>query len=236
MNRNVWVATALLLTGAAVCAGQASQVELKIEPSNRTLSISAEDHVSVEPEVAILHFGFETGVDNPKNAYTSGSRTSNAIIDALKQAGVDEKAIRSENQMLERDFSNTKQHKFKLVQQWTVRVDPKHVAEVLDVAVNAGANQSGDIEWTVNDPHALETQALTKAAERARQQAAEMAHAMGVKLGALIYVTNQMTGSVRPMGAMMRLRANVADQSQPLAIEPNKVERSASVSAVYAIE
>lgn len=221
---------------SAVAAGQASQVDLKIEQNNRTLTISADDHVSVEPEVAVLHIGFETGLDNPKNAYAEGARTSNSIVSALKQAGVDEKAIRSEWQRLERDYSN-KQHKFKLTQQWSVRVAPMQVAEVLDAAVNAGANDSGQVEWTVNDEKALETQALTKAAERAKLQAAELARAMGVKLGALVYVTNQMAGAVQPMAfrGMMKMNAGVA-APPPLAIQPNKVERTATVFAVFAIE
>lgn len=232
----VLMALALLACASASCGAQASEVQLKIEQSNRTLSISADDHASVEPEVAILHIGFETGLDNAKDAYAAGAKTSNQIVSALKQAGVEDRAIRSEWQRLERDYSN-KQHKFKLVQQWSVKVPPLKVAEVLDTAVNAGANDSGQIEWTVNDPKALETQALSAAAARARQQAEELAKAMGVKLGALVYVTNQMTGEVRPM-AVARFRANagVVAQAAPLAIEPNKVERTAQVFAVYAIE
>jgi uncharacterized protein YggE len=150
---------------------------------------------------------------------------------------VEEKAIRSEWQRLDRDYSN-KQRKFKLVQQWSVRVPPMKVAEVLDTAVNAGANDSGQIEWTVNDLKALETQALSAAASRARQQAEELAKAMGVKLGPLVYVTNQMTGEVRPMPFVraMKASAEMAAPPPPLAIEPNKVERTAQVFAVYAIE
>jgi hypothetical protein len=233
----VFVASALLSCCSVLCAAQASEVQLKIEPTNRTLSISADDHVSVEPEIAVLHIGFETGLDNAKDAYAAGTKTSNQIVSALKQAGVEEKAIRSEWQRLERDYSN-KQHKFKLVQQWTVKVPPMKVAEVLDTAVNAGANDSGQIEWTVNDPKALEIQALSAAAARARQQAEELAKAMGVKLGPLVYVTNQMSGEVRPMpfARAMKMSAGVAAPPPPLAIEPNKVERTAQVFAVYAIE
>jgi uncharacterized protein YggE len=218
-----------------VAAQTASQVELKVEPSNRTLTVSADGDVTVEPETAVLQIGFETDLMDAKAAYADGSRRSNAIISALKDAGIAESAIRSETQHLDRDY--TKPHKFKLVQSWTVKAPAERAAEILDVAVTAGATSSGNIEWTVKDERALEDQALEKAAERAKAQAAVLAKGMGVHLGALIYVNNQMTASRfpgRPMAGFALAKS--ANAPQPLSIEPQKVSRSATVYAVFAIE
>jgi uncharacterized protein YggE len=77
---------------------------MKVEPSNRTLTVSAEEHVTVDPEIAILHIGFETQPEDAKSAYADGSRISNAIIGAIKQAGIAETSIRSESQHLDRDW------------------------------------------------------------------------------------------------------------------------------------
>lgn len=218
-------------------AQQVTQPQMSVTQTNRTLTVSASDSVSVEPEVAILHIGFETQPASAKDAYASGAQTSNAIIDALKQAGVAESAIHSESQYLQRDYSVPKSHKFILRQQWTVKTTPKRAAEVLDAAITAGANSSGQIEWTVNDERALENQALDKAAARARADAAELAKGMGVRLGALIYVSNNLSESVRPLVMSRAYSAGVAaPPPPPLAIEPQKVTRSASIYAVYAIE
>jgi len=224
---------------AALSAGaqQISQPQLKVDSSNRTLTVTATDSVSVEPEVAILHIGFETQPANAQDAYAQGAQTSNAIVGALKQAGVAENAIHSESQYLQRDYSVPKSHKFILRQQWTVKTTPKRAAEVLDAAITAGANSSGQIEWTVNDERALENQALDKAAARARADAAELAKEMGVRLGTLIYVSNNLSEPVRPFNAVAFSRAAVPEKAAPpLAIEPQKVTRSASIYAVYAIE
>lgn len=228
-----FVALAMLSTTALmVGAQQPGQAELRIEPANRTLTVSAEDEVSVEAEVAILHIGFETQPGDAQAVYADGSRTSNAIIGALKQAGIAESAIHSESQRLDRDYQ--KPHKFKLVQQWTVKTSPEHAAEILDVAITAGATSSGDIEWTVKDERALEAQALERAAGRAKENAAVLAKSMGVHLGSLIYVSNQIS-VVRPIRAMAAFKTADA-AAQPLAIEPHKVSRSANVYAVYSIE
>jgi uncharacterized protein YggE len=224
----------LLISAIAGRAQQVGQPELKIDPTNRTLTISADDEVSVEPDIAILHIGFETQLGDAQSVYADGSRTSNAIVAALKQAGVPEGSIRSETQHLSRDYD--KPHKFKLVQQWTVRAPAAKAAEILDAAITAGATSSGDIEWTVNDEKGLEQQALDKATGRVKESAAVLARGMGVRLGSLIYVTNQAGGGgPRPVYAMRAMTAEKA-APQPLSIEPQKVSRSASVYAVYSIE
>lgn len=234
MSNRIVFALVLFAFGAPVIAQQPGQPELKIDPTNRTLSVSAENTVTVDPDVAILHVGFETLPTDAKSAYAAGTATSNAIIGALKQAGIAESAIHSEWQHLNSVYD--KPHKFTLQQQWTVRVRPERAAEILDVAVTAGATNSGQIDWDVDDKQALQDKALEGAAGRARAQAAVLAKGMGVKLGGLVFVSNQLSSPVIPM-PMFAARANVAQSApQPMAIEPHKVSRSATVYAVFAIE
>jgi hypothetical protein len=226
---------ALLAGCVAAGAQQTSQVELKIDPANRTLTVSAENQVTVDPDVAILHVGFQTQPTDAKAAYAAGAETSNAIVTALKQAGIPETAIHSEWQRLDSVYG--KPHKFTLAQQWTVKVKPERAAEILDVAVTAGATDSGQIDWTVENEQALQDQALEGATARARAQAAVLAKGMDVKLGALIYVSNQASAPVYPrFKAFAAPMAGLAASPQPLAIEPRKVTSTASVYAVYAIE
>ncbi|HWT65770.1 MAG TPA: SIMPL domain-containing protein [Terracidiphilus sp.] len=220
----------------AATAQQVAPPQLVISAANRTLAVTAQDNVSVEPEIAVLHVGFDTQPEDAKAAYADGARTSNTIIAAIKAEGITESAIRSESQYLTRDWKQ--QHKFKLTQQWTVRVPAERAAEVLDAAITAGATSSGEIEWTVKDERALETQALEKAAARARQNAETLARGMGVKLGAVVYTSNEVSGGVMPRVRMMSAMsaAKTADQAQALAIEPQKVTRDATVYTVFAIE
>jgi uncharacterized protein YggE len=233
-------AFALVAGCAAAVAQQASQVQLKIEPSNRTLTVTAEERVTADPEIAILHIGFETQPSDAKTAYAAGAKTSNDIVIALKQAGIPEASIRSESQHL--DSIGYKSHKFKLVQQWTVKTPPERAAEILDVAVSAGATDSGQIDWTVKDEKALEDQALDKATARAKSDADVLAKGMGVHLGALIYVTNQLSEpqnyslNNRNFAALAELAPGAVAPRERLSIEPRKVSRVATVYAVFAIE
>jgi len=228
-----YLSSVVLFATLSAGAQQTTQPEMKVDSSNRTLTVSASETVSVEPDLAVLHIGFDTQLEDAKSAYADGARTSNAIIAAIKQAGIPENAIRSQSQYLERDWKQ--QHKFKLTQQWTVKVPPERAAEILDIAVTAGATSSGQIDWTVKDEKALEAEALEHAAARARQNAEVLAKGMEVRLGTLIYVSNQVSAPQfpRPMaGFAMR----TAEAAPPLAIEPHQVSREAMVYAVFAIE
>jgi hypothetical protein len=228
---------ALLAACASAAAQQTNQVQLKIEPAHRTLTVSAENRVTVDPDLAILHIGFQTQPSDAKAAYAAGAKTSNDIVDALKQAGIPQTSIRSEWQRLEAAYN--KPHKFTLSQQWTVKVPPERAAEILDIAVTAGATDSGQIDWTVQNQQALDDQALDGATARAKAQAAVLARGMGVHLGALVYVTNQISTPQFQMSAYDNNAAPTAGlraAPQPLSIEPRKVSSTATVYAVFAIE
>ena len=230
------IASIALLAGCTFAAAQqVAQPELKVDSTNRTLTVAATETVSVDPDLAILHIGFDTQPEDAKSAYADGARASNAIIAAIKQAGISEDSIQSESQYLSRD--SVKPHKFQLSQQWTVKVPPERAPEILDIAITAGATSSGQIDWTVKDEKALEAQALDQAASHARQNAEVLAKGMGVHLEALIYVSNQVSSPLpRPVMFAAQERSAVAPALPPLAIEPHKVSREAAVYAVFAIE
>src|SRR6185312_8190459 len=170
------------------------------------------------PDVAILHIGFETQPSDAKKAYADGTQTSNAIITAIKSAGIPESSIRSESQHLDRIWNQP--HKFKLVQQWTVKTAPERAAEILDVAITAGATSSGDIEWALNDEKKLEAEALENAAMRARENATVLAKGMGVRLGNLIFTSNGVSpASMRPVPMFSMANKAAAPPPPPLSIE-----------------
>jgi hypothetical protein len=240
MNGKQAVVALAFLAGSAAVAQQANQLQLKIDSTNRTLSVSAEERVTADPDIAVLHVGFQTPPSDAKTAYAVGAKISNDVVAALKQAGIPEASIRSVSQSLE--SVDAKAHKFKLVQSWAVEAPPKRAAEILDIAIAAGATESGEIEWTVQDVHALEDRALKQAAERAKSDASVLAASMGAHLGALVYVSNQvaaprsMNGYATANFAVAGAAEAYVGTSHPLAIEPHKVSRTATVYAVFAIE
>lgn len=220
---------------------------IQVSKENRTIAITATGSASVMADTAMVHVGYHVYGPDSAAAYAKASRVSNAIAKALTAAGVAKDAIESDTQgiaetqpyELEKLTPAEKaQRKFRVQQTWTVKTGVKNAAKVLNGAVNAGANQGGQIDWTVADENALEAQAARHALTRARAIAAQMAQGLGIKLGDLIYASNQ---SPEPRPVVMRTVAQSPMGSEnaapaPLVIQPHKVERSATVYAVFAIE
>lgn len=236
------------LTAIAVCAAAiaASAQTIQVSKENRTISVTATDKVTAMADTATVHIGFITYGPSSDAAYANGSRLSNAIVKALSASGVPSESIESENQAVapvqpyqveKLTDAEKAQRKFQVTQSWTVRTNANDAAKVLDLAVKAGANQSGQIDWSFKDENAPEAEAAAKALQRARTQAEQMAQSLNAKLGALLYASNEVQASpVRPMMMRAMVDNTPMEKVQPLAINPRQIEKSATVHAVFAIE
>lgn len=234
------------VTGLLVAFSSHAQT-IQVSKQNRTIAITATGSASLMADTAAVHVGYQVYGPDSAAAYAKASRLSNAIVKALMAAGAAKDAIESNTQSIAETQpyqlekltpAEQAERKFRVQQSWTVKTNVKSASRILNDAVNAGANDGGQIDWTVADENALEAQAAGHALTRARSIAAQMAEGLGIKLGDLIYASNQ---SPEPRPVMMRAMAQSPMSSEnpappPLAIQPHKVERSATVYAVFAIE
>lgn len=221
---------------------------IQVNQNNRTIAVTATDKATTDADLAVVHVGFQVfGPDEP-STYADGSRMSNAIMDALKRAGVPDRAIESENQNLQRNPYHDPQEsqmdrdkrQFVLNQSWTVKTKPDDAAKVLHMAVEAGANQSGQIDWQYRDMNALQAKAAANALAKAQAIAQQMAQGLNVKLAGLIFASNQAPESPQPVVRLQQF-AKLQNEAAftgpaPLAINPRQIEASATVYAVFAIE
>jgi hypothetical protein len=239
--------SAVLLAAVLVGASMLQAQTIQVDKDNRTIAVTAEDRASAPADTASITVGFTTYGPDATTAYANGSRLSNRIMDAVKKAGVADKAVESQQQNLSRttfpyeDKSTPEeraQKAFTLSQSWTAHTAAGDAAQVLHAAIEAGANESGNIQWDVADHNALQAKAAEKALQRARQVATQMAAGLGAQLGPLLYASNQ-TPAPRPLvfkEAMAAGGAVPAPPIAPLAIRPQQVEENATVYAVFAVQ
>jgi uncharacterized protein len=248
MKVRLW-RSALFIVGTifVLTAGITQAQAVKVDKNNRTIAVTASDKAMADADLAVVHIGFQLfGPDEP-TTYADGSKTSNAIMDALKKAGVPDKSIESENQSLQRNMYHDPQEsemdrakkQFMLNQSWTVKTKPDDAAKVLHVAVEAGANQGGQIDWQYQDMNGLQAKAAGNALAKAQAIAQQMAQGLNVKLSGLIFASNQAPEGPRPLPRSYEkgaIGALAAAAPAPLAINPRQIEESATVYAVFAIE
>lgn len=237
--RSSWIA--VVSAGLAV-AGFAQTIQ--VSSSNRTIAVTVTDKATEQADSATVHIGFEVYGPDSDSTYAAGSRASNAVIDALNKAGVANNAIQSEGQNLRQNFqfdqketeAERAQRRFVLTQSWTVKTSAADAAKVLHIAVEAGANSSGQIDWDVKDRAALQARAAAKALQHAQAVANQMAGGLNAHLGSLLYASNQVPETpVRPLRAFAKLEVQ-GNSVKPLAIRPQQIEENATVYAVFAIQ
>lgn len=250
MNRFNLSIAAMLVFYAASAGAQGIQVNKE----NKTIAITTSDSADALADTAVLTIGFNSYGKDQSGTYAEATRISNAIVSALDTAGVNKEAVQSTSQSLSpinpgNDDDKTRYAqglRFEFNQHWNVTVPATKAGEILHVAITAGANNSGGIEWKLQQDDALEAEAAKKALEHARQIAERMAHGLGVKLGALLYASNEQPNRVFFPGVRYGATLNTSSASlsstisktnlKPLAISPERISKSATVYAVFSIE
>jgi uncharacterized protein len=237
---------AALLFSAVASSGHAQQIV--VSKDNRTIAVTTSADANADADTVTVQIGFVAYGADQDSAYATGSKVSNAIAAALKAAGVPQDAIQSESQNISpvqqftsQEWTPTEraERKFQVQQSWNVKTAAANGARILDVAVKAGANQSGQMTWSVADQDAPQAKAAKLALDRARQIAQQMASGLNATLGPLVYASNEAPARTpQPLlrAQAMMAAAPAAKEVEPLSVSAQKVTASATVYAVFAIQ
>ncbi len=189
MRNITWtVIIAVVLGGVFYLGGK--QIESR-DRTPTTISVTGEGKVSATPDIAQLTFGVQTGrKETAKEAMAFLKTSMDSIIAAVKAAGVEEKDIATEQFTLnpEYDWDEGKQIPRGYQAQETLRVkvrDLDKLSDILGAATGAGANQAGNVNFTMDDPEDLRTEAREEAIAQAKAKAAKLAADLGMRLGKL---------------------------------------------------
>jgi len=182
------------LLGAVVIAGLFFVYGKSMENKDRTpatINVSGDGRVFATPDIAEMSFGVQTGRRaSAKEAIDALKRSMDAVYAAVKEAGVPEKDIQNQQFSLSPEYSWTNNRQtiigYAGSQMLRVKVrDLDKVSGVLAAATEAGANQAGDVQFTIDDPQKLRDQARDEAIEEAQENAKALAKQLGVSLGEL---------------------------------------------------
>jgi uncharacterized protein len=243
---------AILSVAISALVSVATAQTIQINRENKTIAISTSDEATATADIAAVTVGFEIFGPDSQSTYVNAGKLSQAILSALRKAGIEDKDIESSAQGLQRntDFDEKEpadlraKRQFVFRQSWNVSATPKSASEVIRVAIVAGANKTGEIEWRLSDKKSLQAKAAEAALVKARSVASQMAEGLGVKLGTLIYASNETPNTrlyfarpaqVAPMNTDLASVSSVL-QSPALEIRPETIREEATVYAVFAIE
>lgn len=246
----VMVAAALgaLLVTQVGCSLSQAQPEL-LNEDRRTISVSGSGTVSARPDQAVVRLGVETTAETAEQALSRNSEQMQAVIAALEETGVPTDSIQTQTVQLRPQYETPEPPEGRepeapgrasgrelvgyvasnVVEATTEDLDM--VGELLDTAVQAGANRVEGISFRVENATQLLEQAREAAWENAEQKAGQLAELSGVTLDEVVSI-NESTRGPRPVylgGAVEREEAAVP-------IEPGTEDVQVDLQVTWSIQ
>ena len=198
-----------------------------------TIETSGSGTVEEEPDLATMRVSVEETGDEAEDVRTQLAERAEEVRDALIEAGIDEDDITTSRydlgeQRQEPGYEGS--HRYQV----TVR-DVDEVGRIVDVAVDAGADDVGRIQFTLSEAtrEDLRGLALERAVEDARSDAESIAAAKDLEIVGVVSVSTDDRG-VSPQRGSLEM-ADDADNAST-EIDEGPVTVSASVTVVYGFE
>jgi hypothetical protein len=206
----------------------------------RSIAVSGEGRVSVAPDSASFTVGVEHTAKTVGAATAEVNARMKAVLDAVAQAGVPAKDVRTVRYdvTIDRPWKDGKQQPiagYRVSTAADVKVrDLARLGKVLDAVTAAGSNQLQSLRMEKLDPRPQQQEALALAYAAAREKARAIAVAAGVELGEFLSVSEG-GSSPRPMVMPMMARSMAAD-SAPAPVAEGELEYGARGEAVFGVK
>lgn len=169
---------------------------------NNQITVSGVGQMYVTPDLALENFSVKTEGITVKEVMQENSQNMNEVIKAVTNSGVLEKDIKTTNFNLYPRYEWTNEGEmipspsgqrvlvgYDMTQTLQVKIrDLEIIGEIIDAATQAGANQVGDLVFTIENPEIVKGQARLQAIDQAQEEAESLAKQLGVRLGRLMSV------------------------------------------------
>lgn len=228
--RYVLLISGVLLVAAAIAGVAQPSRGGAANTSTTTITVTGNGTVNATPDQASFDFGVQVNAGTAADAISKANQQVQAIIDALKNAGVASSDIQTSSISLWPQTSSDGQTitGYQASNDVTVTSSIDKAGSLVDAATGAGANNVNGPNLSVGDQSTYYAQALKLAVADAKNQAQAIADASGLTLGGILHITNQ---SSTPTPIMYGLDKAAVGASTP--IEAGSQQIQASVTVTY---
>jgi uncharacterized protein YggE len=227
----------LLLPMAAAQGGIASVTP----PAGPTggITVTATGTAYGEPDRASFDAGVSATNRDVQAALDEVNERVEGLLDALRGAGIAPEDMRTSNfavfpDQAYRPDGTPGELRYRVTNTVNVTVrDTEKLGELLSASVEAGANEIWNVVFSLSDRAALESRAREAAMQEARERAQQLASLSGVRLGAVMRITEGALPDGVPLPSP-RFEAAAADASVP--ISSGQLAVTVTLQATFGIE
>lgn len=178
--------------------------------SRDTITVSDKGEVYAKPDLALVNFSVITEAKTVNEAMTDNTEKMNAVIAFVKGRGVEDKDLKTTSFNIYPRYEWQKAGTcvppcpsgrrvligYEIRQSLQVKIrDMGEIGEIIEGATTAGANEVGNLQFTIDNQDELKKQARDEAIGKAKAKAEELALSLGVNL---VRITNFSESGVVP--------------------------------------
>ena len=226
---------AVLLIAALLGAPALAQIPTDFPAA---ISVTGEAQISVPPDLAAIDAGVASDAKTAREASEATNAAMAKVLAALKAANIEDKDVQTSRLSLQPQYATNRVSGppavvgYRASNRVTVKLrDVSKVGTVIDVLVGAGANDVGNIAFSVSQASKLLDDARSQAIADARRKAEIYAKAAGVTLGSPLSISE--AGAPQPM---FRAKMVAGMAAAPTPIAQGEETLSISVAVTWAIK
>jgi uncharacterized protein YggE len=242
MNKKTLIFAALAVLAVVVSACGPATINQEAPAPLRTVSVTGSGQANLVPDIAYIYVGVHTEKPSAAESVAENNAQTQAMIQALKDFGIDTKDIRTTNFSIwpmdkfdpaTGQPSGLKVYTVDNTVYITVR-DLAKLGDLLDTVIAAGANTVNSVQFDVADKDAALKQARADAVKDAQSKAQELAGVAGLALGEI----QSISFNESPIYPVMEGRGGggAAAEAPAVPIQPGQLTFSVTVNVSYAIK
>jgi uncharacterized protein YggE len=200
-------------------------------PDEKVIQVNGHGEVEAAPDIAVINLGVLSRESDAQAAMYAASVRMQAIVESVRSLGMPSRDIQTSQLNLHLDpHANV----YLANHQVMVRTeDVSRAGPILDAGIEAGANASSGIEFSLADQSEAEDRALELAVADARRKAERLAAALGVAIDGVDRVSA--SGGSQMMAAVprMQLFRSIHAPATPVPVEGGVLRIVADVQVTY---
>ena len=227
--RTILLVAGVLLVAAAIAGVAQPRLGRSATPTTgSTITVTGDGTVDATPDQASFDFGVTTNGATAAEALSRNSSQAQAIIDALKKAGIASADIQTTQVSLwpQTSSNGNRITGYQASNSVEVKSAIGKSGALVDAAVAAGANSVDGPNLDTADQSSFYNRALKQALAGAKEKAQAIADAAGLTLGSVVKVEEGGSSEPTPLFAQAKAAGSVP-------IEAGTQQIQASVTVTY---
>ena len=221
----------------------AIDIKNKLEETENTITVTDTGTIYAKADLAVANFSVVVEDKTVGKAMSENTQKMNAVISFMKEQGIEDKDLKTTNFNIypRYEWYDSTQYYpsgtrvlvgYEVTQTLQVKIrNIEKIGEILEGGTSAGANEVGDLEFTIDNQDELKKQARQEAITKAKAKAEELAKELGINL---VRISNFSESSVLPYFYSMKEAAVGMGGDEALAPSiqtgENKIEVTVSIT------